>query len=184
MRSLYATISAFALLGTALGQFNYASVVNGKTVLTGSSFGVPTVNATYDYVVSHRLFCSALSCMAAFSSSSIQRFPPARWLCTDWLGAKVVGGGLSGLVMAERLAENPNVSVAVVEAGSFYELSNGNISQIPQKSPYFSTPEPTDIQPGVDWGLVTLPQPVSEGMRKRRCCTEVAKTKLTCICRH
>ena len=33
--------------------------------------------------------------------------------------------------MAARLAEDPKLSIAVVEAGGFYELDNGNISHIP-----------------------------------------------------
>ncbi|EOD47393.1 putative gmc oxidoreductase protein [Neofusicoccum parvum UCRNP2] len=61
--------------------------------LTGTSFGIPGVDATYDYVV--------------------------------------VGAGIAGSVVAARLAEDPTVSVAVVEAGGFYEFSNGNLSQIP-----------------------------------------------------
>lgn len=61
--------------------------------LTGTSFGIPGVNATYDYVI--------------------------------------IGAGVAGSALANRLAEDPDVSVAVVEAGGFYELSNGNISQIP-----------------------------------------------------
>jgi len=43
----------------------------------------------------------------------------------------IVGGGTAGAVVAARLTENSNASVALVEAGSFYELSNGNWSQLP-----------------------------------------------------
>lgn len=56
--------------------------------LFSNSFGVPGVNASYDYVV--------------------------------------VGGGTAGLTIAARLAEDVNLSVAVVEAGSFYQMENGN----------------------------------------------------------
>jgi len=43
----------------------------------------------------------------------------------------VVGAGLAGALTASRLAEAlPNMTVAVVEAGSFYEISNGNYSQM------------------------------------------------------
>jgi len=43
----------------------------------------------------------------------------------------VVGGGTAGLAIATRLAANTSNTVAVVEAGSFYELTNGNNSQVP-----------------------------------------------------
>lgn len=38
----------------------------------------------------------------------------------------VVGGGTAGLAIAARLAENQSVSVAVVEAGGYYQMDNGN----------------------------------------------------------
>ncbi|KAL8733573.1 MAG: hypothetical protein Q9166_001981 [cf. Caloplaca sp. 2 TL-2023] len=38
----------------------------------------------------------------------------------------IVGGGTSGLAVAKRLAEDPAITVAVVEAGGFYELESGN----------------------------------------------------------
>ena len=43
----------------------------------------------------------------------------------------VVGGGTAGLVMARRLAANSSFTVAVIEAGGFYEMDNGNFSEIP-----------------------------------------------------
>jgi choline dehydrogenase len=43
----------------------------------------------------------------------------------------IVGRGQAGAVVAARLTEHTNASVALVEAGSFYELSNGNWSQLP-----------------------------------------------------
>jgi ribulose 1,5-bisphosphate synthetase/thiazole synthase len=58
------------------------------TALYSNSFGVPGINATYDYVV--------------------------------------VGGGTAGLTIAARLAEDLDVSVAVIEAGGFYQQDNGN----------------------------------------------------------
>lgn len=39
--------------------------------------------------------------------------------------------GTAGLTMAYRLAENGTYSVAVVEAGGFYEQDNGNTSVVP-----------------------------------------------------
>lgn len=43
----------------------------------------------------------------------------------------IVGGGTAGLVVARRLAANSSLTVAVIEAGGFYELDNGNFSEIP-----------------------------------------------------
>ena len=65
------------------------------------------------------------------------------------------------MTIATRLAEAQN-SVAVIEAGSFYELDNGNLSQIPSDDGLYTSPVPeqTSIQPLVDWGLITEPQPV------------------------
>lgn len=91
--------------------------------LLSNSFGVPGINASFDYVV--------------------------------------VGGGTAGLVMATRLAEDPANSVAVVEAGGFYELDNGNISVVPGYARFYTGTSPNDTQPLVDWGFVTVPQAVN-----------------------
>lgn len=73
----------------------------------------------------------------------------------------VVGGGTAGLTIAARLSENPALSVAVIEAGTFYEL-DGNTSQIPADDIYWTGKDPTDTNPVVDWGFVTTPQTVSQ----------------------
>ena len=74
------------------------------------------------------------------------------------------------MTLATRLAEAHN-NVAVVEAGSFYELDNGNLSQIPSDDVLFTSAAPlqTSIQPLVDWGFISQPQPVSvleSGLKK------------------
>jgi hypothetical protein len=38
----------------------------------------------------------------------------------------IVGGGTGGLTIAARLAEDKNASVAVIQAGGFYQIDNGN----------------------------------------------------------
>lgn len=89
--------------------------------ITGTSFGLPGQNATYDYVI--------------------------------------VGGGLAGSVVATRLSEQlPDQTIAVIEAGSFAEISNTNYSQIPFYSEMFAGAEPGDYNPLIDWGLETIPQ--------------------------
>lgn len=39
---------------------------------------------------------------------------------------------MTGLLLANRLSSSPANTVAVIEAGTFYEISNGNISNIPR----------------------------------------------------
>ena len=71
----------------------------------------------------------------------------------------VVGGGTAGLAIATRLAERN--TVAVVEAGSFYEISNGNYSQIPAYDAEFTSKDRSDVNPLVDWAFMTTPQVAS-----------------------
>ncbi|GAB7355471.1 hypothetical protein MBLNU459_g5970t3 [Dothideomycetes sp. NU459] len=67
----------------------------------------------------------------------------------------VVGGGTAGLAIATRLAENGTFSVAVVEAGGFYELENGNLTVTPG---YYTN---NLGHPSVDWNFETTPQPAA-----------------------
>ncbi len=71
----------------------------------------------------------------------------------------VVGGGTAGLAIATRLAA-ANVSVAVIEAGGFYEIDNGNFSVVPGYATYFTGAEVSNFQPLIDWGFDTTPQAV------------------------
>ncbi|KAH4196977.1 hypothetical protein HBH42_072540 [Parastagonospora nodorum] len=55
------------------------------------------------------------------------------------------------------------MTVAVIEAGSFYEISNGNYSQIPYYSTMYVGPNPEDYQPLIDWGIFSEPAPGANG---------------------
>lgn len=69
----------------------------------------------------------------------------------------VVGGGTAGLVVANRLSANPSVRVAVIEAGTFYEIATGNASQIPIDDTLYNGKNPSDTGP-IDWDFTTTPQ--------------------------
>lgn len=73
----------------------------------------------------------------------------------------IVGGGTAGLTLATRLAEQQTGRVAVIEAGSFYEISSGNISQVPASDGAYTGRSEDNWQPLIDWGYVTTPQAVS-----------------------
>lgn len=67
----------------------------------------------------------------------------------------IVGGGTGELTVASRLAENSSLSVAVVEAGTFSEISNGNNSYS-----HRGIGGDEYVNPWIDWELDTVEQPV------------------------
>ena len=74
----------------------------------------------------------------------------------------IAGGGTAGLALARRLAANTSISVAVIEAGDFYEFSNGNFSEIPADAAVFIGTNPVQKNPLLDWYQYTERQTVSE----------------------
>ncbi|KAI0003891.1 glucose-methanol-choline oxidoreductase [Xylariaceae sp. FL0662B] len=70
----------------------------------------------------------------------------------------VVGGGNAGLTLASRLVEQKAGSVAVIEAGTFYETGTGNITEVPGTASTWSGSSTQDWQPMADWGYITTPQ--------------------------
>jgi choline dehydrogenase len=82
---------------------------------------------------------------------------PGRNATFDYI---VVGGGNAGLTIATRLAEQQSGRVAVVEAGTFYEISNGNQTDIPGADNIYISKDRVDWQPLIDWGYITSPQKV------------------------
>lgn len=72
----------------------------------------------------------------------------------------VAGGGTAGLAIATRLAQDPSITVAVIEAGGFYEIDNGNLSVVPGYANFYTGSDSSNYQPLVDWDITTTPQAV------------------------
>lgn len=110
--------------------------------LRSTAFGIPGQDAIYDYVGRN----ISLNYCLEFRLTARQI---------------VIGGGTAGIALASRLAQNSSASVAIIEAGGFYEVDNGNFSVLPglyAASPFLAAAEIFPPQPLVDWGLVTTPQ--------------------------
>jgi choline dehydrogenase len=79
----------------------------------------------HDMHISLAIFTIAVETVLAqnsFNSLAKSFGAPGKNASYDYV---VVGGGTGGLAIAARLAENKNVSVAVIEAGGFYQIDNG-----------------------------------------------------------
>jgi hypothetical protein len=72
----------------------------------------------------------------------------------------ILGGGTAGLTLARRLAQDARYTVAVIEAGDFYEFANGNNTAVPGLSAAFLGSNPTLRNPYLDWYQPFEPQPV------------------------
>ncbi|KAH7139126.1 hypothetical protein B0J11DRAFT_424154 [Dendryphion nanum] len=77
----------------------------------------------------------------------------------------IIGGGTAGLVLANRLSEDPSVQVAVIEAGTFYQVANPLLSSTPAGDVIWAGASPLDTNPLVDWNFVTSPQAGANGRR-------------------
>ncbi|KAH7398802.1 oxidoreductase [Phaeosphaeria sp. MPI-PUGE-AT-0046c] len=110
--------------------------------------------------------CIAFATLFATTSGSIDSEDPIHRLSGSSFGTPfnttydylIVGGGTSGLVLANRLASSNLYSVAIIEAGSFYQISNGNISQIPRYVWSGANTDFSDVNPLVDWEFETEPE--------------------------
>ena len=69
---------------------------------------------------------------------------------------------------SRRLAANTSISVAVIEAGDFYEFSNGNFGEIPADAAVFIGANPAQKNPLLDWYRYTERQTVSEKLLSGR----------------
>ena len=74
------------------------------------------------------------ACAAGTSAASYHHSPASsgsqdRTSVNDYV---VVGGRTAGLATATRLAEDTLNTVAIIEAGGFYEIDHGNSSVVPR----------------------------------------------------
>ncbi|KAE8212206.1 hypothetical protein CF327_g4139 [Tilletia walkeri] len=82
----------------------------------------------------------------------------------------IVGGGTAGLALANRLSENPLVSVVVLEAGGDFKsmTTESLFADIPGADVLGCGSDISDnIQNKIDWGIVTTPQAGANNRRIR-----------------
>ncbi|KAL4733272.1 hypothetical protein BDV11DRAFT_89854 [Aspergillus similis] len=79
----------------------------------------------------------------------------------------IVGGGTSGLAIAARLAEDPSLSVAVVEAGGYYELDGNIASIIPGLAAGANVGTDATEYSTVDWNFEAQPLTSANGRSLR-----------------
>jgi choline dehydrogenase len=70
----------------------------------------------------------------------------------------IIGGGTAGLTLANRLSASGEFTIGVIEAGSFYEISNSNLSQSPRYTWNGAGNGFADANPLVDWMFQTEPE--------------------------
>lgn len=100
------------------------------------------------------LQCSDIGIVSAIPSQVLHSAcaPEAAAQSFDYL---IVGGGTAGLVLANRLTENADLKVAVIEAGTnAYDIA-GNWTQVPGYAGKFNYGAPE-----LSWGFDTTPQKV------------------------
>jgi choline dehydrogenase len=105
---------------------------------------------------------SLILCIYAVSAIAIPQILPRRATAStasttasyDYI---IVGGGTAGLVMASRLSENGSVSVAVIEAGGYYEQVDPNFRMTPALDGDGIGADPSSTN-SIDWNFVTVPQ--------------------------
>ncbi|KAI0481393.1 hypothetical protein GGR56DRAFT_664610 [Xylariaceae sp. FL0804] len=70
----------------------------------------------------------------------------------------VVGGGTAGLALAARLSEDANITVAVIEAGTYYDISDLGFSRVPAFDSVGADSGADSKNLNIDWGFITTPQ--------------------------
>jgi choline dehydrogenase len=124
-----------------------------------------------------KVVCLAAAVWASFAAAALQSQSREKRQLTGLLGSLegilgvdqvfdyiVVGGGTGGLTVAKRLAEDSSVTVAVIEAGTLYEVGDPILLQTPAGDTTFVGTAET--LPTVDWGFFTAPDPASNNIKR------------------
>lgn len=110
---------------------------------------------SYSLLFAVGVFVQAATSAPADSSTSSSSCPhPEFGHVFDYV---IIGGGTAGGVLARRLTENPRVTVAVVEAGTWPEDVHGNWTQVPFYNGNFFNNNDSMM-----WPFNTTPQSVSD----------------------
>ena len=117
--------------------------------------------STVQFKMTRRVF-SLILCTYAVFATAIPQIQPRQATASaastpasyDYI---IVGGGTAGLVMANRLSENGSVSVAVIEAGGYYEQVDPLFRTTPALDGDGIGADPASTN-SIDWNFVTAPQ--------------------------
>lgn len=130
----------------AIPPFGYFQTGNGTTTLLGTSLGQFATNQTFDYIVS-----KLVSCYLSFSRLSSEKI--------DWQLERSSEAALQGYFWPTIWQQMVRSQLLSLEAGSFYEITNSNLSQVPAYDFFYTSAATMGIQPLIDWGIITAPQP-------------------------
>lgn len=174
--TLLSVVAALPAIGISYAFNGQQLLMKATTSL--SSLLPPTLRANLD------LFASGGPDVEAQMDGRIQSegLLSSRFGMYGWPGQTfdyvVVGGGTAGLAIARRLSEDGTHSVAVIEAGGFYEIDGGNATEVPMYLFNYFLDNGYTKNPLFDWYQYTEPQPVGRPLVRYAEESQCAKTSV------